>query len=66
MLIKQGTFLFVGRNEKEEVCHESRCGLPRYKQYGKSLVPTKVLRFSPIIPRLQRLFRSTKISSHLL
>ena len=33
-----------------------RCGAERYKQVGKSRVPIKVLRWFPLIPRLQRMY----------
>jgi hypothetical protein len=49
--------LFRGEEDRdlEECCI---CGAPRYKEAGVSLVPHKVLRHFPLIPRLQRMFSS--------
>ena len=47
--------LFRGEgNENLRRC--SVCGAERYKTVGKSSVPVKVLRWFPLIPRLERIF----------
>lgn len=47
--------LFRGEeNSRLKRC--SKCGADRFKRVGKALVPQKVLRYFPLIPRLQRFF----------
>lgn len=47
--------LFRGDEHKDlQNCPE--CGAARFKQVGKALVPAKVLRHFPLIPRLKRMF----------
>ena len=48
--------LFRGTLANAESC--PKCRAPRRKRAGKSMVPHKVLRHFPLIPRLKRMFRS--------
>ncbi|XP_017970474.1 PREDICTED: uncharacterized protein LOC18609682 [Theobroma cacao] len=46
------------------------CGHPRYKQRNSSVrrqkkIPYKILRYLPLIPRLQRLYMSCKTAEHM-
>jgi hypothetical protein len=43
-----------------------KCEQPRYKDQVRKLFPMKVLRHFPIIPRLQRMFRSPTISKLMI
>ena len=42
-----------------------KCGAQRYKQVGKSLVPRRVLRWFPLIPRLQRMYSTPLQASYM-
>lgn len=42
--------------EKENLLACSKCHAPRFKSVGDSEVPRKVLRYFPLIPKLQRIF----------
>jgi hypothetical protein len=53
-----GCLLFTGQYRDNVTC--SKCGRPRYAQVGNSQVPTKVLRYFPLIPRLRRMFSTRK------
>ena len=49
--------LFRGEADKDlDQCRI--CDAPRYKKFGDSRVPMKVLRHFPLIPRLQRMFQT--------
>jgi hypothetical protein len=50
-----GCMLFRGVGS-ENLTKCVKCDKPRFRKVGKSLVPIKVLRFFPLIPRLQRLY----------
>lgn len=56
----KGCVLFRGDLENEENCPE--CGSSRFRRCGHSIVPALVLRHFPLIPRLQRMFSSKKLS----
>jgi hypothetical protein len=53
---QKGHMLFCGQYENDQNCPQ--CGLAQYKIVGKSLVPQKVLRHFPIIPRLKRMYNT--------
>lgn len=55
-----GHVLFRKEHSNKATCPV--CGKHRYLDHGKSKQPAKVLRHFPIIPRLQRMFRSRAIS----
>lgn len=61
-------------NEKKDRTDCEFCKAPRYKQFkGESTscssktskIPTKVFRYFPLIPRLERLFLSSKTSTQM-
>ncbi|XP_049399799.1 uncharacterized protein LOC125863867 [Solanum stenotomum] len=58
-------------NDTEDQINCKICKAPRYKQFkGESIdnsskIPAKVFRYFPLIPRLQRLFMSTKTSTEM-
>jgi hypothetical protein len=54
------------RGEHAEAVRCPKCGSPRYVDKIRKKVPVKVLRHFPIIPRLQRMFRSPSISKLML
>jgi hypothetical protein len=55
--------LFWGDHKDDTHCHV--CGLSRYRDpTGKKKIPHKVLRYFPIIKRLQRLFVKKEMSTH--
>ncbi|KAK1605080.1 hypothetical protein QYE76_028753 [Lolium multiflorum] len=55
--------LFWGDHKDDTNCHV--CGLSRYRDpTGKKKIPHKVLRYFPIIKRLQRLFVKKEMSTH--
>lgn len=56
----QGCVLF--RGEHAELLRCPKCGEDRYKNQGTYKQPATVLRHFPLIPRLQRMFRSRSIS----
>jgi hypothetical protein len=56
--------LFKGEYANEINC--PKCARPRFKDQDRKKFPVKVLRHFPIIPQLQRLFRSPTISGLLL
>jgi hypothetical protein len=56
----------VLRHEHADAIRCPKCSSPRYKDEVCRMFPVKVLRHFPIIPRLQRLFRSPCISKHML
>jgi hypothetical protein len=59
-----GCVLYRGEYANETNC--PTCGSPRFKDPVRKKFPVKVLRHFPIIPRLQRLFRSPTISRLIL
>jgi hypothetical protein len=60
----KGCVLFRGEHAKAIRC--PKCNGPRYRDEQRRKFPVKVLRHFPIIPRLQRLFRSPSISKLML
>ncbi|KAK1604853.1 hypothetical protein QYE76_028526 [Lolium multiflorum] len=55
--------LFWGDHKDDTHCHV--CGVSRYRDpTGKKKIPHKVLRYFPIIKRLQRLFVKKEMSTH--
>jgi hypothetical protein len=44
------------RGEDENLTHCNKCAAPRYRQCGQSLVPIRVLRHFPLLPRIRRMF----------
>jgi hypothetical protein len=61
---ESGCVLFRGEYANETTC--PKCHKPRFKDQERKKFPVKVLRHFPIIPRLQRMFRSPTISQLLL
>ena len=61
---ERGCVLFCGEHKDALRC--LKCGGRRYKDEARRLFPLKVLRHFPIIPRLQRMYRSPAISKLLL
>jgi hypothetical protein len=61
---QSGCVLFRGELVNETNC--PKCDKPRYKDQVRKKFPVKVLRHFPIIPRMQRMFRSPAISELLL
>jgi hypothetical protein len=57
-----GCMLFRG-TDGESLNECLKCKKPRYKRVGKSLVPSKVLRYFPLIPRLQRLYSTPALAT---
>ena len=55
-----GCCLFKGDLENEEKCPV--CEHERYRMSGRARVPTLILRHFPLIPQLQRMFSSKKLS----
>ena len=55
-----GCCLFKGDLEDNEQC--PYCEADRYRMCGRSRVPTMILRHFPLIPQLQRMFSSKKLS----
>ena len=60
----KGCVLFRGEHAEAMRC--PRCLGPRFKDEEQKRFPVKVLRHFPIIPRLQRMFRSPNISKLML
>ena len=56
----RGCCLFKGDLEELEKCPV--CEADRYRMSGRSRVPTLILRHFPLIPQLQRMFSSRKLS----
>ena len=56
----RGCCLFKGDLEDKEKCPV--CEADRYRTCGRSRVPTLILRHFPLIPQLQRMFSSKKLS----
>ena len=56
----KGCCLFRGELEDLEKCPV--CESDRYRMQGRSRVPTLILRHFPLIPQLQRMFSSKKLS----
>jgi hypothetical protein len=54
-----GCVLFRKEHATLETC--PKCGLARFKAYGKSNVAVKIVRHFPLVPRLLRMFRARKI-----
>jgi hypothetical protein len=52
----KGHMLLCGFHENDQICH--KCGANRFKAVGTSLVPQKVLRHFPIIPRLKQMYNT--------
>ena len=63
---KAGHVLYRGEYKDLVKCPVANCGLPRYKQVGRSLVPNKVVRHFPVIPQLRRMYRSPAIAELLM
>lgn len=61
---EKGCVLFRGEHAEAVRC--PRCQSPRFKDEERRRFPVKVLRHFPIIPRLQRMFRSPNISKLML
>lgn len=61
---ERGCVLFRGPYEQDLRC--PKCGGRRYRDEERRCFPVKVLRHFPIIPRLQRMFMSPKISQLLV
>jgi hypothetical protein len=57
---ESGCVLFRRKYANETTC--PKCGSSRFKDQERKKFPVKVLRHFPVIPRLQRLFRSPTIS----
>ena len=57
---RNGCCLFRGDLEDAETCPV--CEADRYRMCGRSRVPTLILRHFPLIPQLQRMFSSRKLS----
>jgi hypothetical protein len=57
---ESGCVLFRGEYANETTC--PKCRSSRFKDQKRKKFPVKVLRHFPVIPRLQRLFRSPTIS----
>ena len=55
----KGCVLFRGQHLQAIRC--PKCGGPRYQDETRRKIPVKVLRHFPLIPRLQRMFRSPSI-----
>ena len=60
-----GCMLYCRGDQQRDTCSKPNSGAPRFKRVGASHVPHKVLRFFPIIPRLQRLYSTSKLASLL-
>jgi hypothetical protein len=60
----KGCILF--RHQHAKAVHCPKCSAPRYRDEERKLFPLKVLRHFPIIPRLQRMFRSPCLSKLML
>ncbi|XP_017974538.1 PREDICTED: uncharacterized protein LOC108661599 [Theobroma cacao] len=65
---KNNCMLFYERFATFQHCQV--CGHPRYKQRNLSVrrqkkIPYKILRYLPLIPRLQRLYMSCKTAEHM-
>ena len=43
--------------------HCPKCGAPRRRRCGKSMIPRRVLRFFPLVPRLVRSFRNAMLAA---
>jgi hypothetical protein len=54
------------RSEYRNVINCPKCGTPRYKDEGNKLYFMTILKHFPIIPRLQRMFRTPAMSSLML
>jgi hypothetical protein len=61
---QKGCVLFRGEHADALCC--PKCEQPRYRDLESKIFPVKVLRHFPIIPRLQRMFRSPAISKLML
>jgi len=48
--------LYCGQYENEQSCQ--KCRATQFKVVGKSLVPQKVLKHFPLIPRLKRMYNT--------
>jgi hypothetical protein len=55
-----GCILFRKQYETLEAC--PKCGATWYKKFGRSLVPQKVVRHFPLIPRLLHMYRARHTS----
>lgn len=58
---KNGCILFRHEYVDMEAC--PMCNECRYKRIGQSRVPNKVLRHFPLVPRLRRMFSTSKLAS---
>ena len=54
--------LYRGDDQHRDTCSKPNCGAPRFKRVGASRVAQKVLRYFPLIPRLQRLYSTPKLA----
>ena len=61
---EKGCMLFRGEHANALRC--PKCNGRRYRDEDRRAIPLKVLRHFPLIPRLQRMFRSPKISKLML
>ncbi len=52
----KGHMLYCGQYENEQ--NYQKCGAARFKVVGKLVVPQKVLRHFPLIPRLRRMYNT--------
>jgi hypothetical protein len=52
----KGHMFYRGQYENEQSCQ--KCGATQFKVAGKSIVPQKVLRHFPLIPRLRRMYNT--------
>jgi hypothetical protein len=59
----KGHMLYRGQYENEQSCQ--KCWATQFKVVGKSLVPQKVLKHFPLIPRLKRMY-STPMQASLM
>ncbi len=59
-----GCILFRKQYETLEAC--PKCGAAQYTKFGRSLVPQKVVRHFPLIPRLLRMYRSRHTSEMMI
>jgi hypothetical protein len=57
-----GCMLFRGVGS-EHIIHCTKCQKPRFKRVGKSMVPAKVLRYFPFIPRLTRMYSTPAMAA---
>jgi hypothetical protein len=59
-----GCVLFQKEYERLETC--PKCGLARFKAYGKSNVAVKIIQHFPLVPRLLRMFQARKTTEFMI